>query len=154
LWERSIQREVPYYNKVWPSIYYCRRSKEVRGNKVTELKPGRELDALVAENVMKANKFEGQFIKKVDIETKVIIIGTEWTYPCYSTNIAAAWEVVEKCPLFNLTHGENNWVCRIGLTSKEERAFGSEETITEIKAYGESAPHAICLAALDAVGME
>lgn len=51
-----------------------------------ELNPGRELDALVAEKVLGKPRVDGLIKPPDDISYGV---------PAYSTDIAAAWEVVE-----------------------------------------------------------
>lgn len=111
---------------------------------------GRELDALVAEKVMglkhvfNADLTEGW----IDIDTVCRSL------PSYSTDIAAAWKVVEKLQAYNPfwdadgfmefdlsptsgVDGERGWTCN----------FGDDNT----RAYASTAPHAICLAALKAV---
>lgn len=99
--------------------------------------PGRELDALVAEKVM------GWSSEELDEDVGICV-------PRYSTDISAAWEVVEKLgekfEQFDLQFGWNTgrFVCGFG-------SFGTsrfESTPTEF------APHAICLAALRAVGYD
>lgn len=106
------------------------------------MEAGRELDALVAEQVMGLRYVQGPHP----------------TIPRYSTDIAAAWHVVDKMGwsycYFELGHqpfdafsdGEGGdypvssyWYC-----SAEQ----------EYRAEGASPPHAICLAALKAVGVD
>ncbi len=100
------------------------------------LKPGRELDALIAEKVMGYQK-----------GIKIAHTGAQlWTtggasfsfHP--STDIAAAWEVVERLQRHNITISRD-------ITG---RWFVKYATIDEV---AETAPHAICLAALKAVGL-
>ena len=90
------------------------------------MKPGRDLDALIAEKVM----------------------GSENNCPHYSTDITAAWEVVEKFHKIDVSHTFDGWFCSID-TSDE---YGQNGTWSH--AQGQSAPHAICLAALNVVGEE
>lgn len=120
------------------------------------MKPGRELDALVAEKVM------GYRRKRCDCNTFwVDADGYEPTHnQDYSTDIAAAWEVVERVRLFVWPH-QGRWIA--GYLSEadlqdiyfhvENSRFitidGSFSTI----AQEQTAPHAICLAALKAVGL-
>jgi hypothetical protein len=102
------------------------------------MKSGRELDALVAEKVMG--------IKDVRI-TKGLgpvydFTGTQGmprkTVPHYSTDIAAAWDVINQHHFaINLHRVGAAWYVKLD---------------GEFEAAGESAPHAICLAALKAVG--
>ena len=123
---------------------------------------GRELDALVAEKVMgwvwmkevstiflfERTLLPPLFESKVDHSgDDAFIIMPE--IPDYSTDIAEAWEVVEKLKhlAFNVHHRYNTGVWTAYFTDGEE-LFACAEDIT-----GE-APLAICLAALKAVGYE
>ncbi len=108
-------------------------------------KPGKELDALIAEKVMglAVEKFminppkpTGWVKLKLDTNSK------SFELPKYSTDISAAWEVVEKFVPLSLDHTDGNWRCGI---AKEGEVY---------HAGAESAPHAICIAALKAVGYE
>lgn len=104
------------------------------------MKPGRELDMLVAEKVMGLNNTE--YVKEWTQEQMKIVQGW-WPklYPNYSTDIAAAWEVVEKiqCRSFEL-----NW----HLDSYNFVRIYKAKFQTTNFVYGETAAHAICLAAL------
>ncbi len=124
---------------------------------MSELKPGRELDALVAEKVMglkivvkvwgtgkKYRSFsvgEPDYIYSSDRPEGELINSV----PRYSTDIAAAWEVVEKLgqhfQLFSPTDNRPSWEARF--------RDGRFKLVTAEAATG---PHAICLAALKAVG--
>jgi hypothetical protein len=112
------------------------------------MKPGRELDALIAEKVF---GFSAESISG---------IGQTWSrkndsdgfyLQPYSTSIEAAWEVVEK--MFKL-----GWNMELNLSVSDDsrahvsvyrvdfRKFINQEAwVTE---FSQSAPHAICLAAL------
>lgn len=104
------------------------------------MKAGRELDALIAEKVM-------------GIEPHIIGIENMMIYLPYSTDISAAWEVVEKMisirpekepnAEFALVQRSKEWLCGYELY---ESWYCSASALT--------APHAICLAALKAVGYE
>ncbi len=87
------------------------------------MKPGRELDSLVAAKVM----------------------GIEHPAP-YSTSIEAAWEVVEKLKAngegIRLIYHYGHWNV---LFEHEDYCYNSP---------AESAPHAICLAALKTMGIK
>jgi hypothetical protein len=108
---------------------------------VSDLPAGRELDALVAEKVM------GICVSTGWEDIYPVVAGvTCVTNPIrpYSTDIAAAWEVVEKAlapkgynvgPLYE---GNGWWVV-------QDAGCGMEIAIAE------TAPLAICLAALNAV---
>ena len=117
--------------------------------------PGRELDALVAQKVM-------GFVKSPNCDwwddaNRVY----RWIYiPQYSTEIAAAFEVVEKMKLFDKYylhkkplgqfHGQNgNWAIK----SYEPDTGGSlgEWGLFDY-AEAPTAPHVICLAALKLSG--
>lgn len=114
---------------------------------MTELKAGRELDALVAEKVLgwkRGKRFgngngEWEIPGRENDSYKLTCYRT----PDYSTDIAAAWEIVEKlsmwvCPANN----GHDWTAgRLSL----------EEPSPEGGTWAETAPHAICLAALKAV---
>jgi len=124
----------------------------------SEMKPGRELDALVAEKVM------GWKDCKVHPDPKFAAAGLcglkpnrlpnpiEWgiaPVPHHSTDIKAAWEVVEKLKGKELSHltltywpVPDEWSCE----------DAQNEDNPKIGAVAKTAPHAICLAALKAVG--
>ena len=98
----------------------------------------RELDAAVAEKVMKLSYilFDG-----TDKDAEELI-------PAYSTDISPAWQVVEKMEkhkyyfaIYNLIDAEI-WACR----------FGNQQG--EFEGRADTAPEAICLAALKAVDSE
>lgn len=102
-----------------------------------DVKPGPELDALIAKKVM------GWTLGKSDDHYYLMDgrhidrrVGTGWSP---STNITHAFEVVEKVgPQFEIIYQPNGrWLARFGNT---------------IQAEADTAPHAICLAALKAVG--
>lgn len=120
------------------------------------MSPGRELDALVAEKVMGFATLAGNIFvydkayKKGDLATAV-----SKPIPNYSTDIAAAWDVVEKVsmsifpPSVQIDPGRYNgsfWMAQI--TGDESNNYGPV-----VVQFGSSAPHVICLAALKAVGV-
>lgn len=115
------------------------------------MKPGRELDALIAEKVM------GLKLKREDCNSYWIDSdGEEPAYPTeFSTDIAAAWEVVEKVNLFVFPL-RGLWVSG---SSDDEQYFCDFGDIATIDgsyynaARATTAPHAICLAALKSVGV-
>jgi len=96
---------------------------------VYKLKPGPELDLLIAEKIM---GWSGEGLKAAEV-------GVLWSP---STRIADAWEVVEKLELSIAPYeiGPMKW-----MASKTSYFIDSE---TE---SGETAPLAICRAALTAV---
>lgn len=105
------------------------------------MKPGRELDALIAEKVMGFDPNSTDSLR-----TLLYHSYPGGHFPCYSTNIACAWEVVEKMSprddKFEISKYKN------GLYEATFRYFEAEWS------EAETAPHAICLAALKAVGID
>lgn len=99
------------------------------------MKPGRELDALVAKHVMGYREGEvwqvtGDYATVVDI-------------PKYSEDIAAAWTIIDQIPNHHsliLFRSHEGWTLNLN---------GGHSS-----PYGETAQHAICLAALKVVGVE
>lgn len=104
---------------------------------------GRELDALVAEKVMGRRpgpEFHWNFGTHVE---------TTGGLPQYSTSIADAWLVVEK--MFEL-----GWCFDLNLYSRYTAVFRksylpSRANTDSFEGKEDTAPHAICLAALKAV---
>jgi len=125
--------------------------------------PGRELDALVAEHVMGKKLpttvcyFEGDPPS-----------GPVNLCPFYSTDIAAAWEVVARlteahknsqgyAPTFEIYSGRDDcdhqeWYAQFYNRYGSNNLYNCEDGIVLEK--GRTPPHAICLAALKAVGYE
>jgi len=129
------------------------------------MKPGRELDLLI----------DIKIIGGTYNPAEQCIDGygclKHLTIPHYSTDIAAAWKVVDyliekkmsitvTClpigelkwffddpPPYNKPSGEKRFVCNIA----EVRPNLDKQAIIVGSEYGESTPHAICLAALKAV---
>lgn len=104
------------------------------------MKAGRELDALVADKIM-GLKVYGQFHEN-DRGVRIHV-------PRYSTNIEDAWKVVEKMEnthRFSLhrTVKENGW----------QVIFWDIETDAHRSLVAETAPLAICLAALRCKGID
>ena len=100
------------------------------------MEAGRELDALVAEKVMRVRP------------TGDLLAHLEWP-PHYSTDITTAWKVLEKMQ-------DNGWFWNIDYDYDELVAgFGkgrdSEGDLSWHYEQAETTPHAICLAALKAV---
>lgn len=134
------------------------------------MSPGRELDALIAEKVMGLN-----VIEEWVFETRSAAC-PDGNYGClvmhyeqvpikpksYSTAISAAWEVVEKLSSGDLS-GYGNRPIELCLKNYTKHPVWCEFWLTDDNAgddesvwiaQGETAPHAICLAALKAVGEE
>ena len=112
-----------------------------------EMEAGRELDALVAEKVMK-NKHSNP-----ETFGRCPTCGYDAFYPDlprYSTDIAAAWEVVEKMADTPGPNGDH-WGFMLDYNGVDcVAAFGHWED-WEAKGAADTAPHAICLAALAAL---
>jgi hypothetical protein len=103
------------------------------------MKAGKELDRLVAEKVM-----GDMFANDPDTH------GANGYPPNYSTNIADAWLVIEKVisnnefVYVNLSFDSVAWICEFC----GDTTVGASGTLDN-----PSAPYAICLAALSAVGI-
>lgn len=116
----------------------------------TDLPAGRELDALVAEKVMD-DPVDRQIVDEHGFE--IILCRSHLVLPRYSTDIAAAWTVVEKLDtdlwLIQVTRktGMNEMSLRwwVELRSLKDLARDPFEVA------GDTAPLAICRAALKAV---
>lgn len=140
------------------------------------MKPGRSLDALVAEKVTGSkprtisgatkdkgeswaviqDAMNGPFYTDNDVRDWIESVqGYELMhihyYPKYSTDIAAAWQVVEKLGsekfMFDLKRRYS--ICGWGWDAEF-----ADYNWKEYEADGVTAPHAICLAALKAVGWD
>lgn len=109
------------------------------------MKPGRELDALVAEKVMgwKDIRFGDETSVSGSVGFGLPVSGhPRRAFPPYSTDIAAAWAVVEELELPFEIHSDDwhsRWDARFNLDRGEW-------------CQASTAPHAICLAALKAMG--
>ncbi|OUS72999.1 hypothetical protein B1748_23610 [Paenibacillus sp. MY03] len=117
---------------------------------IRDMEPGRELDdaiRLMLGWTKFREKEDGTFACWVTPE------GKKWTYPSsgslprYSTDVSAAWEVVEKFNIVNIEFvewfvGNKSVQCKI-----IESVAPTEEEITT-EATGKTAPEAICKAAL------
>jgi len=140
-------------------------------DEILSMKPGRELDALVAEKLMGWRKKTfpgggGGFTAWVDENERVmkLISNSTMSETCYrcdyfrpSTDIAAAWEVLEKIGGFTLVPAGRN------IHGKISFWYAGKKYIDGNKVYevndvgnpttgcGETAPEAICKAALLAV---
>lgn len=110
--------------------------------------PGRELDALVAEKITGLIDIAIRATSCDSTDLTHAFDGKYHLVPHYSTDIATAWEVVDKVlsmphTEFHLDYdGEWNAQFRIDVTDRQ---------YTDCYSYSKSAPHAICLAAIKAV---
>jgi hypothetical protein len=114
------------------------------------MKPGRELDLLVAEKVMGWKRQETDNTGRY-IASDVLIRpeGQLDLIPAYSGDIKAAWEVVSRLRHdwdFIITDRTAVWEVKI-------RASAWSEGIV-LTGIGKDVPHAICEAALQTVGVE
>lgn len=108
------------------------------------MKPSRELDALIAEKVIGTRPFESEHDGWLEYASGVRRMAN------YSTDISAAWEVVEKFDGYTVTKDKNYFDNSIQYGSRIEH----KDRYYCCEMEGESAPHAICLAALKSVGHE
>lgn len=99
------------------------------------MKPGTKLDALVVEKIFDGN------VAAIDVQTgeKVRL---DMPLP-YSTSISAAWEVVEKLAAHVRIQFGVNTRAHVYFVTREQGSGNAE---------AQTVPHAICLAALKAVG--
>jgi hypothetical protein len=120
---------------------------------------GRELDALVAEKVMKLkNRFRKDSlrtekcltVRQVEQNKKPWNINGKWKEfpPQYSTDISAAWEVVEELK------GDYWFSFYYTVEGKWETMFNAHfpRQNPSFDAESDLASHSVCLAALKAVG--
>jgi hypothetical protein len=114
------------------------------------MKAGRELDALVAEKVMGLEPCQCH-TGTGDLDEICGLCFTD-TLKHYSTDIAAAWQVVKK-----LYDDGWEWELREEILSSEAIAIKSKARYGKTEAgrwLSSTMPHAICVAALNAVGHE
>ena len=122
------------------------------------MNPGRELDALVAEKVM--GWTDVQVVNDPPFNTtmgRTVIHGELYRFnvPNYSTNIEAAWEVVEKVTQF-LRYNRKEYFPIIHQYDGQWHCGWSWSYMdcAEYESKSDSAPHVICLAALKAMGVK
>ena len=116
------------------------------------MKAGRELDALIAEKVMGLTRHDESYVAEgVGKVLRFVwrdgcgtcVYSGDMFLPHYSTDIAAAWEVVEKADLWSLYGSIGDGPYRACIQ------FGDREGLMT----ADTAPLAICLAALKAKGV-
>lgn len=116
--------------------------------------PGRELDALIAEKVFGWKLEEHCGLKRM-VWKGPPDYDVTWLEnpPAYSTSIADAWLVVEKLRELGFYYCVGNLLSEpvMGITESNTAGFGRRSDLFETVA-GESAAHAICLAALSTIG--
>lgn len=116
------------------------------------MKAGRDLDYEVALKVM-GYTFEGALGGVVRNERGVILPDL----PAFSTNIRTAWALVERfCFMIHPTgHGPEGIPAGYWVGYPRDGMLGLVGDVdNETIAFSESAPHAICLAALKAVAAQ
>lgn len=118
----------------------------------------REIDALVAERVMGYGSRVKMFVSGPIINDAYPV-----AVPNYSTDIAAAWQVVEKmreiaCQVDVTSHGEHEVVLAHGVVCYihgfNEDFWREGMLDADYSAVADTAPMAICLAALRAINVE
>lgn len=128
------------------------------------MKPGREFDALVAEKVMGCKGLGFKSLTQIDPNTLDYqscdcpghphaiewndMGGRRYALKHYSTDISAAWEVVEKLSRNGCYGFDLGWTSSTNGKPWHATFAGGRDA----HAWAETAPHAICLAALKAVG--
>ena len=117
----------------------------------TKLEAGRELDALVAERVMGQERVAACPLGAPNCPGRYEPQVKDWPcLPAYSTSLLPAWAVVEKMPCGVAVHTPDQklWRCIVGTGPCWETGGGQPTVVGE----GDTAPLAICRAALLAVG--
>lgn len=115
---------------------------------------GRELDALIAEKVMGWTWNEFTAWSPSGSRNAIQFKNDLSWLPYYSTDIAAAWEVVEKIKqrssivVIHITNVSDADETEVEIYDKEENMKIGRSKDHTIFASGTSTPHAICLAAL------
>lgn len=107
---------------------------------------GCDLDVLVAEKVIGlfgVSFADGNYAKSNDVVTAFARV----PIPKYSTDVAAAWQVVEKMSGTFHFFIDGKW--RGQLDGKISWRCKFKPALDVPFVYGETAPHAICLAALE-----
>jgi hypothetical protein len=116
------------------------------------LEPGRELDALIAEKVMGCDP-DGDQCRCKDRDHSDLLQddGHSPTLKEYSTDISAAWEVVEKLGDYFDIHRQEGCESEVTFARRCNDVDDFPGDDLWVTGYAETVPHAICLAALKAV---
>jgi hypothetical protein len=116
----------------------------------------RKIDRLVAEKVLKQETRIKWVVTQKKYEYKFYNVNGDEIWlplPKYSTDIKDAWQVVEKLRdryvYIDLTNNDDLYCCEL-----MEQDWENESRYFTYYADAETAPLAICLAALKAVGVE
>lgn len=138
--------------------------------KVDDMPAGREMDALIAEKVIRWEVFYGEYKGYELLDDEIAqgyppeeeVDGVPFEIPNYSTDIAAAWEVVEQMRNTPCKDGDH-YCFELFATNKWAAVFKHhlgemvpEEGFKDFEyfmATAETAPLAICRAALKAMGV-
>lgn len=124
------------------------------------MEAGRELDALVAEKVMGLTRHDESYV--TESIGKVLrfvwrdgcgdcVYSGDMFLPRYSTNIADAWEVVERLVSTPGPNGDHHSV-QVDYSGDAVVVIDENED-WQVSAIADTAPLAICLAALKAKGV-
>ena len=129
-----------------------RRSLGQESDGEMNIKPGRELDTLVADKIFGLTMRDRYTGKEVPITLDQLLMSGSalriMNLPRYSTDIGAAFEVVKKLQetaIVEVSVHKGDWSCSINRSGNE---------VPDYFASADTAPHAICLAALKAVGVD
>jgi len=108
---------------------------------------GKEMDALIAEKVMGWKKLSGKvnILVRQSIDLIMLNDGAQELVPRYSTDISAAWEVIQHFL------GTGRKRPKIDRVSEGEWRVQIDDWEPDAVAYSSSAPLAICRAAMLAV---
>lgn len=122
---------------------------------MSDLQPGREMDAMVAVEIhgwKLGNINRGDYGWWVPDATRRSGKRLQQYLPAFSTSISAAWEVVEKMCEMGWHYSVESFHTGVGVCFG--RAGDDDDGVLWVQhdANGSTAPHAIALAALKAVG--
>jgi Phage ABA sandwich domain len=110
------------------------------------MKPGLDLDLLIAQRVMGIKTEIGEEVEAIHTIPHFGRVTYGYLPLPYSTDIAAAWEVVEKMKVGIKINGS--------VKGKFQVLLINESGTDTFEGFSNTVPHAICLAALKAVGVE
>lgn len=111
------------------------------------MNPGHELDELIAKRVMDTQKMQINFVKSINANNKTVTVSTMIGYHPYSTDIQYAWRVVDA-----IRYNHGGGLLKL-FRNGDDTYWASFDDEEKPGVTGETAPHAICLAALKAVGV-
>ena len=107
------------------------------------MKPGKELDALIAEKIFDLDVLAGKVVTPHEF-----LEGTHYSLEpeAYSTNITAAWKIVERLNEQFLMVSVDSYLGGADIAILDKKAEGHYQLT--VSAKGDDACHAICLVAL------